>query len=142
MKTIKLKTRYLDNYLVEIFGSDRVQDPLLLKNISQKTKFNLKKLGNSIQTEYRQVVDHIKELYDGYSEEYIPEGETTPKKRIKEGMTDEYNTKLKELDDVVIEIQTVEFTEKDFTDVITKEIVAGSIYYNILDVLLWEEQID
>lgn len=142
MKTIKLKTKYLENYLVEIFGSDRVQDPLLLKNISQKTKFNLKKLGNSIQIEYRQVVDHIKELFDEYHEEYIPEGESTPKKRIKEGLSEEFNTKLKELDEVVVEIQTVEFTEKDFTDVVTKEIVAGSVYYNILDVLLWEEQVD
>jgi len=142
MKTVKLKTKYLDNYLVEIFGSDRVQDPLLLKNISQKTKFHLKKLGNAIQTEYRQVIDQIKELYDEYHEEYIPEGETTPKKKIKEGMEEEFRKKLNELDEIDIEVQTVEFTEKDFTDVVTKDVVAGSIYYNILDILLWDEKID
>jgi predicted aconitase len=142
--TTKFKVKFLSQYLSEIFGSNDVSDPLLIKNLSQKTKFNLKKLGASLQDEHKLALDQVKELFNEHSEE-IPlepgEERTTPKKRIKESSKEEFPRAVKEIEDMYVEIEHAEFVEKDFLDRSTGEIIAGTTYYNLIDILLrWEPQ--
>jgi len=139
MATTKFKAQYLSQYIQEIFGSPEQQEPLLTKNLSQKTKFHLKRLGNSLQAEYKQLIEQVRELYDKYSEEY--EGEDKkPKKRIKEEFKEQFTKEVEELDDVEVPITHDDFIERDFIDKSTGDIVGGKVYFNLLDILIFEKQ--
>lgn len=151
----KFKAKFLNVYLVEIFGSEDMTEPLLQKNLSQKTKFQLKKLGASLQKEYKSVLTEIQELFNTHSEEVQEEelvleevGEevpvrtlpSTPKKRVKEENKEQFLKEALELEEMLVDIEHSEFTEKDFIDRNTGDIVGGSQYYNIIDILLgWDK---
>lgn len=156
MKT-KFQAKFLESYIVEIFGRQDVKDPLLLKNLSQRTKFNLKKLGNALQEEYKAVRGHLQELFDKYAvEEEVPaeqlelplEGPIeTPKKAVKpvakkipDDKREEFLKEASELEEMLVEVEHAEFKESDFIDKETGDIVAGSIYYNVIDLLLWDRE--
>lgn len=159
MKT-KFQARYLESYIVEIFGRQDVKDPLLLKNLSQRTKFKLKKLGNSLQEEYKAVREHLQQLFEKYAiEEEIGQPELpfeptealqeaskkqkSTQKRIPEDKKEEFLKEAAELEDMLVEIEHQPFEEKDFIDKDTNEIVAGQIYYNLVDILAqWEDPLE
>lgn len=154
MKT-KFSAKYLESYIVEIFGRQDVKDPLLLKNLSQKTKFKLKKLGNALQSEYKDIRAHLQELFEKYAtEEEMPveqlelplEGQEKKassgkaQKRIPEDKKEAFLKEAGELENMLIEIEHAPFEEKDFIDKETGDIVAGGIYYNCIELVLgWEQ---
>lgn len=145
--TTKFKVKFLQQYLTEIFGNDETSDPLLRCNLSQKTKFNLKKLGVSLQEEHKNATSAVRELFNESSEDVpLKEGETLkegvlPQKRIKEEFKEKFQKEIKEIEEMVVSIDHPDFVEKDFIDRSTGEIVAGNTYYNLIDILLrWEEE--
>ncbi len=151
--TTKFKVKFLPQYLHEIFGNPEFQNPLLTQNLSQKTKFALKKLGNSLQEEYKQVLDQLRELYKGYSEE-VPDESTevtsseeetvkqAPKKepatRVKEEFKEQFLKESLEIENMDVEIDHPELTERDFFDRSTGEVIGSTNYYNVIDILLYE----
>lgn len=138
MTVTKFKAQFLQQFLQEIFGSAEQQEPLLTKNLSQKTKFHLKRLGNSLQTEYKQLIEAVKELYDKYSEEYDKDGK--PAKRIKEEHKEDFAREAGELDELEISITHDDFIERDFIDKSTGEVVGGKTYFNLIDLLVFEKE--
>lgn len=140
--TTEFQIKYIGQYLAEIFGSEQIREPLLNKSISQKTKFQLKRLGLMLQKEYKVVLDQTQELFNKYSEEVdVPakEGqEPTKRKVIKEEFKETFMNEARELEDGVVTLTYDKFEDRDFIDKTTGDIVAGNTYYNIIDILLWE----
>jgi len=152
MTTTKFKTKFLQQYALEIFGNREFSEPLLNKNLSQKIKFHLKKLGNALQVEQKQALEQVQELFNKYSEE-VPEQEAVentesaevvskvqqaPQKRVKDEFREQFLREAQEIEDIDVSIQHEDFTEKDFIDRETGEIVGGEVYYNLLELLILE----
>lgn len=151
MTTTKFKTKFLQQYALEIFGNREFPEPLLNKNLSQKIKFHLKKLGNALQVEQKQALEQVQELFNKYSEE-VPEQEAVentesaevvnvqqkPQKRVKDEFREQFLREAQEIEDIDVSIQHEDFTEKDFIDRETGEIVGGEVYYNLLELLILE----
>lgn len=140
--TTEFQIKYIGQYLAEIFGNEQIREPLLNKSISQKTKFQLKRLGLMLQKEYKVVLEQTQELFNKYSEEVeVPtkEGqEPTKRKVIKEEFKETFMKEAGELEDGVVTLTYDKFEDRDFIDKNTGDIVAGNTYYNIIDILLWE----
>ena len=142
----KFQVKFLPQYISEIFGNQEFKDPLLTKNLSQKVKYQLKKLGNSLQEEYKQAVEHLKELFEKYSETTPPENvsdgiaeKSIPTKKIKPEFTEQFREESKEIEEMEVEIHHTVFVERDFVDQSTGEVVGGNIYWNIIDKLVYEK---
>lgn len=147
----KFQVRYLPQYATEIFGNQEFSEPLLTKNLSQKVKYQLKKLGSAIQEEYKQAVQQLKELYDKYSEEVLDEipiesplesvvEKSRPSKtQIKAEFREQFKKEAQEIEDIEVEIPHTVFTEKDFIDHSTGAVVSGNTYFNIVDKLVYEK---
>lgn len=142
--TTEFQIKYVGQYLAEIFGSEQVKDPLLNKNISQRTKFQLKRLGLMLQKDYKEVLNQTQEIFNKYSEEKeVPqkEGEAPIKRKvIKEEFKETFMKEAGELEEGVVTLTHDKFEERDFIDKSTGDIVAGNTYYNVIDILLWEKQ--
>lgn len=139
MTITKFKAALLENLLIELFGSkeEKFHDPLLLKNISQKTKFHLRKLGEAIQKEEKAVKEQLREIYTKFYEDVDVEGVKT--RKLKEGMVQEdFIKEATEIEQLEVEIQHHDFQEDDFIDKTTNSVVGGKIYYNLLDRLIYE----
>lgn len=147
----KFQVRYLPQYVTEIFGNQEFRDPLLTKNLSQKVKYRLKKLGNSLQEEYRQAVEQLKELFEKYSEEVAASDvvaddiNTKPensKRQIKPEFKEQFQKEAQEIEEMEVEIPHSEFVERDFIDQSTGDIVGGNTYWNIIDMLVFSKEDD
>jgi hypothetical protein len=146
--TSKFKAQFLNVYISEIFGNKEMQEPLLLKNISQKTKFGLKKLGTALQVEYKAIMEKLQEMFNEYSEEVVsplkedaaPDAVPETRKVVKEEFREQFLKETKELEDLDIEVSHQDFEEKDFIDKSTGDIVASNNYYNLLDILVFEKE--
>lgn len=140
MTSTKFKVSIFEQIIIEIFGSQdgKIHDPILLKNISQKTKFHLRKLGEALQKEMKLIREQLKEIYDKYFDEVVGEDGKKARK-IKEGMSEEdFVKEANELESIEVEIPHHDFQEDDFIDKVTGDIIAGKIYYNLLDKLIYE----
>lgn len=141
MATTKLPVKFLDQYLVELFGNEKVSHPILLTSISQKTKYQLRKLGINIQEELKTLRAEAQAIQDKYSEEQpAPNSEAAPVKKIPEDKQEAYNQEMAELEAMEIPFDHYDFTEKDFIDRETGDIVASNTYFNLLDKLIFEKQ--
>lgn len=148
MTTTKFQTKLLTQYVAEIFGNDNIKDPLLVKPISQKTKFQLKKLGNDLHAEYIAAMKQVNEIRNQLSEEYEeplppeskPDAVPTKGTRIKEDKKAEFLKLVGEIEEMEVEVSHADFTERDFFDQTTGDMVASRTYYNIIDVLIYEKQ--
>ncbi len=145
MIVTKFKAALLSNLLVELFGSsdEKFHDPLLLKNLSQKTKFHLRKLGESIQKEDKAIKDSLRELYDKYYDVPVNKEGEKPQRELKEGMkVEDFIKEATELEQMDIEISHYDFQEDDFIDKSTNDIVGGKIYYNIIDLTIFAKWVE
>ncbi len=151
MTTTKFKINLIPQMTVEIFGSDQLPDPLLLKSIPQKTKYELKKLGNALNEELKTALTEMKELRDKFSEDFdekdkdgLPvldkDGKPVQKKRIKKEHEEEFLKAARDIEDMEVEIQHYDFTERDFIDSSTGGVVSSKSYYNLLDRVIYEKQ--
>lgn len=144
--TTKFKARFLPLYHLEIFGNAENLENLLSKNLSQKTKYNLKKLGVKLQNEYKSVTEQAREIFNKYAEDVPNEKleELEDKSLVANGKQVplnkqvDFQKEIQDLEEMDIEIEHPTFTESDFIDRSTGEIVAGKMYYNLIDLLLWE----
>lgn len=149
MTKTKFEAKFLNQFIVELFGNQDVRDPLLLKDISQKVKYHLKKLGNAMQAEHKALIAQLQELYDKYSEEVPvdstaedrdPNAPLPSKRRIKEEFKEKFIKETSELEDLEIELEHYSFTEKDFIDHSTGDVVGGTTYFNLIDKLVYEKE--
>lgn len=140
---IKVKAKELQIYLSEIFGSDKVE-PLLLKNISQKTKFHLKKLGNQLIEEQKAVQEQVKSLVAEFYTEEIEvtqeDGTTKTDKIVPSDRKEEFEAKVMEINELELPLTVYNFTETDFIDHSTKEVVACNNYINLIDLLVYSDK--
>lgn len=149
MTTSKFQVKFINQYIVELFGNQDVREPILVKDISQKVKYHLKKLGNTLQEEYKTVIAQLQEMFDKYSEEVTEAPEENvaggtrvpgPKKRIKEEFKEQFLKESSELEDMEIEVSHYSFTERDFIDHSTGDVVGGNIYFNLIDLLVFSKE--
>lgn len=139
MKETKFPASMLRSYTIEIFGSQEHKQPLILKNLSQKTKFHLRRLGEEFHKKEKEVIDQVVALRGEYFDDVEDDGKKS--KRIKEGKEDEFKQKLGEIDGIEIPILHYEFSEADFIDRDTKEVVGSeNIYFNIIDKLIYDTE--
>jgi len=138
MTTTTFLAGALNVYLGEIFGSNENKHPLLFMNLSQKTKYNLRKLGESLKKEQKTVIDQLIEIRKNYIETVVEDDKKVEKVIV--GKEDEFMKVTKELEVVEIQIEHPDFQEKDFIDKTTGEIVGSELYYNIIDKLIYEKE--
>lgn len=128
---LKLQNQVVSQFLIEIYGNKEVKENLLMKSISQKTKYHLRLLGDrliEIEKDFFKKMQNLQETY--YVEGKLPED----KKQ-------EFESLALELLNQEHEIPCYEFTESDFKDTKTNEIVAGEgIYYNLIDELVFKKE--
>jgi hypothetical protein len=141
MTTSKFKVKLLETYLIELFGNQKVTEPLLRKNLSQKVKFQLKKLGILMEEEHKLASTQLRELFDKYSKEEKGEPNMPPKRVLKDEFKEQFETEAREIEEMDVEISHYDFSERDFIDQSTGEIVAGNIYYNVLDIIFFEKEV-
>lgn len=139
MTTTNFKSRFLEQYLIELLGNkDNTVHPLLTKNLSQKTKYNLKKLADEVRKSYNDIKEQVRTIFDKYAEEY--EDEAGKKmKRIKKENEETAAKEFNELEEMDVSILHYPFEEKDFIDKSTGEVVADETYYNIIDILIYDK---
>lgn len=138
MTTTQFPVALINSYIVEILGNAQYKNPLLLKNLSQKTKYNLKKLGDILREEQKNVYAQVMDLRTKYSEKIkTPEGKD--ELEIKEEFKEQFLKEATELENMKIPIIHYPFVEADFIDKSTGDVVgAEGIYYNIIDILIYE----
>lgn len=139
MTTTQFPVALMNSYIIEIMGGGQYKNPLLLENLSQKTKFNLRKLGDALKVEhklaYKQLMD-LREKYSDSAKNDKGEIELTVKEEFKEQFVKEAS----EIEEMKIPILHYPFEEKDFIDKSTGEVVGTSgTYYNIIDILIYEK---
>ncbi len=149
---IKVKVKDIQTFLQEIFGT-KDMEPLLLKNISQKTKFHLKKLGNVLIEEQKAIQEQVKTIASEYYTEEVEmkdeNGGTfknedgTPKvnKVVPADKKEAFEKAVIEINELEVPIQTFSFSEEDFIDNETKKVVATTNYCNIIDVLIYNTEV-
>lgn len=136
MKETKFPALMLNSYVIEIFGSGEHKNPLIMKNLSQKTKFHLKKLGEQFHKEDKALKDQVMDIRKELSDEVEEDGKKFY--QLKEENKDEFKKRISELEAIVIPLLHYEFTEADFIDKKTGDVVGGEdIYYNIIDILIY-----
>jgi hypothetical protein len=150
---MEIKVKAIDNqiYISEIFGGQNTE-ALLLKNLSQKTKFHLKKLGNTLVETQKDLAAQAKELVDQYITEDVQvkdkegvlvfneDGSPKMDKVVPEDKKEEWEKKITELNNMIVPIQCFSYVEDDFVDVETKKVVSSKTYYNLLDLILYSEE--
>lgn len=128
---LKVQNQLLSQYLIEIFGNKDVKENLLAKSIPQKTKFNLKLLGNILVEKEKEFFTKLTAL----RETYAPNGE--PEESTKE----EFEKLGRTLFEEEIEVKCYNFTEDDFIDSKTNKVVGSEgIYFNLIDKLVYEKE--
>lgn len=149
---IKIKAKDLSVHLSEIFGSKDVE-PLLLTKISQKTKFHLKKLGNKLIEEQKDVQEQVKSLVaEYYTEEIVindaegnpvlnEDGTTKTDKVVPDSKKEDFEKAVYEINELELAVNTYDFKEEDFLDQDTQKIVACKNYINLLDALVFEKEV-
>lgn len=136
MKETKFPAALLNSYVIEIFGSGEHKNPLIMKNLSQKTKYNLKKLGEQFHKEDTQLKNQVMEIRKELSDEVEENG--VKMYQLKEGNMEEFKKKIAELELMTIPLLHYDFKEEDFIDKATGDVVGGeNIYYNIIDILIY-----
>ncbi len=141
MTETKFPAKLLESCVIEIFGSSEHKGALLLKPLSQRTKFHLRKLGEQLNKEQVLIKKQLQELHKEYAtEDFVDEATQKEHKRIPEDKREEFIAKARELEELEIPLMHYDFQEKDFVDGSTNDIVAGDIYYNIIDLLIFNKQ--
>lgn len=140
MTTTQFPALLLNSYIVEIMGSEKHKNPLLLRNLSQKTKFNLRKLAEALKVEQKAINTQVMDLRTKYSDKTKDE-KGQEQLVVREAETELFIKEVQEIEDMKISVAHYPFEEKDFIDKSTGEVVgAEGLYFNIIDILIFDKE--
>ena len=131
------KAGMIKQYIDEIYGGKDVKDPLIFKNISQRTKYHLRMLGEELLKHDKKIVDQLREVFEKHYEMPYEEIQKTNPILSEEKMG-QFKKDIQDVSEIDIEIQHFPFKEADFIDKSTNDVIAGNgVYYNLIDVLVY-----